>query len=108
MSGASGYSVVNVSKSTNPVFLSGSGGSQIFVRVTNTSRQLDPEQARNIRFHDLRHTAARLLLALNTRPKVVQELLGHSQIAVTMDVYSHVLLTMQHEAMNGLDKLLRA
>ena len=107
MSGASGYSVVNVSKSTNPVFLSGRGGSEFLVRLANTSRQLDPEQARKIRFHDLRHTAARLLLALDTRRKVVQELLGHSQIAVTMDVYSHVLPTMQHEAMNGLDKLLR-
>ena len=62
----------------------------------------------SIRFHDLRHTAATLLLGLDTRPKVVQELLGHSQIAVTMDVYSHVLPTMQREAMNGLDKLLRA
>ena len=61
-----------------------------------------------IKFHDLRHTAATLLLALDTRPKVVQELLGHSQIAVTMDVYSHVLPTMQREAMDGLDKLLRA
>ena len=107
MSGASGYSVVNVSKSTNPVFLSGRGGSEFLVRVANTSRQLDPEQARKIRFHDLRHTAARLLLALDTRRKVVQGLLGHSQIAVTMDVYSHVLPTMQHKAMNGLDKLLR-
>ena len=63
---------------------------------------------RSIRFHDLRHTAATLLLGLNTRPKVVQELLGHSQIAVTTDVYSHVMPTMQREAMNDLDELLRA
>ena len=62
----------------------------------------------SIRFHDLRHTAATLLLGLDTRPKVVQELLGHSQIAVTMDIYSHVLPTMQREAMNDLDKLLRS
>ena len=62
----------------------------------------------SIRFHDLRHTSATLLLALDTRPKVVQELSGHSQIAVTRDVYSHVLPTMQREAMNGLDDLLRA
>ena len=61
-----------------------------------------------IRFHDLRHAAATLLLGLDTRPKVVQELLGHSAIAVTMDVYSHVLPTMQREAMNDLDDLLRA
>ena len=61
----------------------------------------------SIRFHDLRHTAATLLFGLDTRPKLVQELLGHSQIAVTMDIYSHVLPTMQREAMNGLDELLR-
>ena len=40
--------------------------------------------------------------------KVVQELLGHSGIAVTMDVYSHVLPTMQQEAMSDMDKLLSA
>ena len=61
-----------------------------------------------IRFHDLRHTAATLLLSLDTRPKVVQEPLGHSQISVTMDVYSHALPTMQREAMNDLDRLIRA
>ena len=61
-----------------------------------------------IRFYDLRHTAATLLLSLDTRPKVVQELLGHSQISVTMDVYSHALPTMQREAMNDLDRLIRA
>ena len=62
----------------------------------------------SIRFHDLRHTAATLLLGLDTRPKIVQELLGHSQIGVTMDIYSHALPSMQREAVNGLDKLLRA
>ena len=61
-----------------------------------------------IRFHDLRHTSATLLLSLGTNPKVVQELLGHSGIAVTMDVYSHVLPTMQQEAMSDMDKLLSA
>ena len=61
-----------------------------------------------IRFHDLRHTSATILLSLGTNPKVVQELLGHSGIAVTMDVYSHVLPTMQQEAMSDMDKLLSA
>ena len=59
-----------------------------------------------IRFHDLRHTSATLLLTLGTNPKVVQEIIGHSQIAVTLDVYSHVLPTMQRDAMADLNRLL--
>ena len=59
-----------------------------------------------IRFHDLRHSAASLLLLLGVHAKVVQELLGHSQISVTLDTYSHVLPSMQEEAMNRLDTLL--
>jgi integrase len=58
------------------------------------------------RFHDLRHTHATLLLSLGVNPKVVQERLGHSQISVTMDVYSHVLPTMQQDAANQLGVLL--
>lgn len=50
----------------------------------------------DIRFHDLRHSAATLLLSLEVHPKVVQEILGHSQI----DIYSHVLPSMHHEAMD--------
>jgi len=61
-----------------------------------------------IRFHDLRHTSATLLLGLGTNPKIVQEILGHSQISVTMDVYSHVLPTMQRDAMTDLNNLLIA
>lgn len=49
----------------------------------------------HMRFHDLRHSAATILLAMNVHPKVVQEILGHSQIAVTLDVYSHALPSMQ-------------
>ena len=59
-----------------------------------------------IRFHDLRHTAASLLLLLGENPKVVQERLGHSRVEVTMNVYSHVLPTMQQEAARKLDRLL--
>jgi integrase len=58
----------------------------------------------NIRFHDLRHTSATILLAEGEHPKVVQERLGHSQISTTMDIYSHVLPGMQKAAadrMNG-------
>ncbi|HEX5157651.1 MAG TPA: site-specific integrase [Ktedonobacterales bacterium] len=51
-----------------------------------------------IRFHDLRHTCATLALASNVNPKVVSEMLGHSTVAITLDIYSHVLPDMQEDA----------
>lgn len=60
-----------------------------------------------IRFHDLRHTFATLQLAAGTNPKVVSEALGHKDIAITLDRYSHALPTMQAEAMRRLDALLK-
>lgn len=59
----------------------------------------------HMRFHDLRHSAATILLAMGVHPKIVQELLGHTQISMTMDIYSHMLPSMQREAMDGLDNL---
>jgi integrase len=61
-----------------------------------------------MRFHDLRHSAATLLLSMGTHPKVVQELLGHSQISLTLDTYSHVLPGLQSEAVGKLGALLAA
>lgn len=61
----------------------------------------------DIRFHDLRHTSATLLLSAGVHPKIVQERLGHSQISVTLDTYSHVLPTLQLEAADKLDSILR-
>jgi integrase len=61
-----------------------------------------------IRFHDLRHTAATLLLVEGVHPKIVQERLGHSKITTTLDIYSHVLPGMQKEAAGKLDRLLSA
>jgi integrase len=58
----------------------------------------------DIRFHDLRHSAATLLLSLGVHPKVVQEILGHSQISMTMDIYSHVLPAMHEDAMSRLNE----
>lgn len=58
-----------------------------------------------IRFHDLRHTAATLALGEGVHPKIVQEMLGHSQIAITLDTYSHVLPSMQKEAAAKMDAL---
>ena len=59
-----------------------------------------------IRFHDLRHTCATLLLSKNVNPKVVSEMLGHATIAITLDTYSHVLPNMQSEAARTMEDAL--
>ena len=56
--------------------------------------------------HTTRHTTATLLLAANEHPKVVQELLGHSQISLTLDTYSHVMPGMREAAADKLARLL--
>jgi integrase len=61
----------------------------------------------SIRFHDLRHSTATLLLGLGVHAKVVQEMLGHTQISMTMDIYSHVLPSMQVDAVHRLHDLLK-
>lgn len=61
-----------------------------------------------IRIHDLRHTCASLLLAQGVHPKVVQEILGHSQISLTLDTYSHVLPQAGKDAATKMNKILRA
>jgi integrase len=58
-----------------------------------------------MRFHDLRHTAATLMLKEGINPKIVQERLGHSDISMTLNTYSHVLPSMQEEAADKLDEL---
>ena len=60
-----------------------------------------------IRFHDLRHTCATLLLSSNVNPKIVSEMLGHATIAITLDTYSHVLPNMQKGAARALEETLR-
>lgn len=57
----------------------------------------------SLRFHDLRHTHATLLLARGVHPKVVSERLGHANIGITLDTYSHVLPNLQEEATRDLD-----
>jgi integrase len=59
-----------------------------------------------IRFHDLRHTAATLLLAEGVHPKIVSEMLGHAQIGITLDLYSHVTPAMHESASAALGQLL--
>ncbi len=58
-----------------------------------------------IRFHDLRHSAATILLSMGVNIKVVQEILGHSRVDMTLDVYSHVLPGMQEDAAVKMSKL---
>ncbi len=58
------------------------------------------------RFHDLRHTCATPLLAQDVHPRVVMEILGHSQISLTMDTYAHFVPSLQREAADRMDTLL--
>lgn len=55
-------------------------------------------------FHQLRHTAATILLLKNVNPKVVSEMLGHATIAITLDTYSHVLPNMQDSAVAAMEE----
>jgi integrase len=59
-----------------------------------------------IRFHDLRHTCATLLLSKNVNPKIVSEMLGHASIAITLDTYSHVLPNMRDQAAAAMEAAL--
>lgn len=63
-------------------------------------------QRPRVRFHDIRHTAATLLLGRGVHPKIVSEMLGHSTVAITLDLYLHVTPTMQREAAATMDELL--
>ena len=64
------------------------------------ARKLPP-----VRFHDLRHAHATLMLTQGVHPKVVSERLGHASIGITLDTYSHVLPSLQQEAAAAFDDL---
>lgn len=59
---------------------------------------------KQIKFHDLRHTHATLLLKQGVNPKIISERLGHTDISITLSVYSHVLPNMQEEAVKNFGK----
>lgn len=61
---------------------------------------------RHIRFHDLRHTHATLLMLAGINLKIVQERLGHSSIDVTLDTYSHLTLANQSIAVDALERVI--
>jgi integrase len=60
----------------------------------------------DICFHDLRHTCATLLFSQGTHPKLVQELLGHATIAMTLDTYSHFLPSMGDQTVMAMEAAL--
>jgi integrase len=60
-----------------------------------------------MRFHDLRHSAATILLSMNVHPKIVQEILGHSDISMTLNIYSHVVPAMQSGAVGKWEEEFR-
>ncbi|MER5181311.1 site-specific integrase [Streptomyces sp. NPDC002896] len=91
-----------------------------YVFTTRTGRPIEPRNVyrsftrvasnaglRVIRLHDARHGTATLLTAAGVAPRVVMEILGHSQIAVTMNIYTHVVQDTQREAVSHMDRLLR-
>jgi integrase len=69
-------------------------------------RMLERAGLPRLRFHDLRHACASLLLAQGVHPRVVMEILGHSQISLTMNTYSHVIPALQREAADRMDAVL--
>ncbi|MBA3619255.1 MAG: tyrosine-type recombinase/integrase [Acidothermales bacterium] len=80
----------------------GSGCPQLHRPATTGSAakvsHLHSKHSASRRTHDLRHTHATLALAAGVHPKVVQERLGHSSIAVTLDTYSHAIPALQEDA----------
>ncbi|MFG2135310.1 tyrosine-type recombinase/integrase [Streptomyces sp. NPDC048650] len=71
------------------------------------SRLTASASLRPIRLHDARHGCATLLTAAGVAPRVLMEILGHSQISMTMDVYTHVAQDTQREAISHMDRLLK-
>jgi integrase len=61
-----------------------------------------------VRLHGLRHSHASHMLAANVHPKIVQERFGHSSVATTMDIYSHLMPNMQEDAAAKVDAALQA
>jgi integrase len=68
----------------------------------------DAGLAPELRIHDLRHTTVSMLISQNTYPKVVQEHMGHSSLAVTMDRYGHLYPEARTEVADALDQLFHA
>ncbi|PGA19357.1 site-specific integrase [Bacillus thuringiensis] len=94
----------------NDLVFSRENGRPIYPRTLTTvfERFIKTAQVPKIRFHDLRHTHATLLLKLGINPKIVSERLGHNSIKTTLDTYSHVTLDMQESATIALSEALKS
>lgn len=68
---------------------------------------VDTAGLRVIRLHDTRHGCATLLTAAGLPPRVVMEILGHSQIVATMNIYAHLVQDTQREAVSHLDLMVK-
>jgi integrase len=68
-------------------------------------RKLEGAGLPHIRFHDLRHTCATLMLCEGVHIKIVQELLGHADVTITLNTYSHVLPSMGGEAAGAMNRI---
>ncbi len=73
--------------------------------VATLGRNRRHEKASSRFSSGLRHSVATFLLSMGVHPRVAQDILGHAEISMTMDIYSHVSPTMQREAMDRLDEL---
>ena len=81
--------------------------SREFERKQATYNRLHPETPLpKLRLHDLRHTWATFALAAGVHPKIVSERLGHSKIAITLDLYSHVTPGMQSDAAEQVSSMI--
>ena len=67
---------------------------------------VDEAGVRRMRVHDMRHTCASLHLAQGIPPRGVMEILGHSQISITMETYAHVMPTAMRDAADAIDAAL--
>jgi integrase len=76
------------------------------LRNRSFKRLLKRAGLRPLRFHDLRHTCATLLLSKDVNIKVVSEMLGHASVSITLDIYSHLLPDMQEKAAKALEDAL--
>lgn len=98
--------IANLYEDKNLVFPNSFGN---YLNASNVRKRfkkiLDDNDLKKIKFHDLRHTFATRLFEVGEEPKVIQELLGHSNISITLDTYTHVLDKMKVKAISKLDSL---
>jgi len=101
-------------RDTNYVFTSTVGTAldqrrltRVFSQIAGAARLPDESPLPKIRFHDLRHSAASLLIAQGVHPRAIMELLGHSTITLTMDTYGHLFESVNRETAEKMDAILR-